>query len=226
MGAEISVIIPVYNEAKNVHALVHGISSSLKGIAHEIIFVDDGSTDGTGGKIREMRKRGIIYINRGSKKGLSSAVVCGLVRASGKYVCVMDGDLQHDPKYIPELYRRARSKKGSIVIGSRFTGGVRNVQRHDSKLGTFICRHVLGVRARDPLSGFFMLERGRFAELAKGINPIGYKILLELLARGRFKNVVEVPIVFGMRNCGSSKLDLKTRVEFLKQITHLIFLGT
>lgn len=221
---EISIIIPVYNEASNIPRLISKICSSLKGLDYEVIFVDDGSKDGTEKLVHSIQKKNerIKLIERGKKLGLSSAVIAGLKLSSGKYVCVMDGDLQHDPKYIPKMYGHILHSPHSIVIGSRFVKNLRNVQRPDSKLGTLICRHMLGIRAHDPLSGFFMLERKKFISLVPKIDPIGYKILLEVLAKGRFTKIIEAPIVFHTRGKGNSKLDLKTRVEFLKQLALLI----
>ncbi len=221
---DLSVVIPIYNEGANIIPLVKSISSHLHSIKHEIIFVDDGSNDGTDVIMNKLQKnkKNIKFINRGAKLGLSSAVLAGLAHAQGRYVCVMDGDLQHDPKYIPRMYSEVRKGTGCIVIGSRFIKDMHNQQRIDSRLGTFICRHVIGINAKDPLSGFFMLERRMFIELAPRINAVGYKILLELLARGKFSRIVEVPIVFRMRKRGSSKLDIRTRLEFVKQAGGLI----
>ncbi|MEM0438071.1 MAG: polyprenol monophosphomannose synthase [Candidatus Micrarchaeia archaeon] len=220
----LSIIIPIYNEAANVKELVARISKSLGRQKYEIIFVDDGSTDGTGRIIRDiaLKDKRIIYMNRGAKMGLSSAVMDGLKRASGEYVCVMDGDLQHDPAYLRKMYSIVKKHKDPLVIGSRFIKNLNNPQRADSKLGTLICRYALGINVHDPLSGFFMLRRDSFQKLAPKINPIGYKILLEILAKGRFSKIIEVPIVFHMRGKGSSKLDLKTRTEFLKQVAGLV----
>lgn len=220
----LSLIIPIYNEADNVKELAARISKSLGKLKYEIIFVDDGSTDGTGRIIRDiaLKDRRIIYMNRGAKMGLSSAVMDGLKRASGEYVCVMDGDLQHDPVYLRQMYREVRRHKDALVIGSRFVKKLSNPQRADSMLGTLICRYALGIGVHDPLSGFFMLRRDSFQKLAPHINPIGYKILLEILAKGRFSRIIEVPIIFHMRGKGSSKLDLRTRAEFLKQVVELV----
>ena len=226
LPVDISVIIPVYNESKNIKPLVQMLSRSLRpSIRYEIIFIDDGSTDGTEDIIRALQKKskGIIYKNRHKKLGLSSAVVDGLRLARGEYVCVMDGDLQHDPKYIPEMYRFISKNPDSLVIGSRFIKKIGNPQRMDSKVGTFICRHIFNINVYDPLSGFFMLERKKFLSLLPRINPIGYKILLEILAKGRFSHIKEIPIIFHMREQGSSKLDLKTRLEFLTQLVQLFF---
>lgn len=218
------MIIPVYNEAGNIPVLISRIGSSLKNIDYEVIFIDDGSEDGTEALVRALQKKNkkIRLIERGKKMGLSSAVITGLKHSRGKYVCVMDGDLQHDPKYLPEMYNYIVRTPNSIVIGSRFVKNLRNQQRLDSKVGTFLCRDVLGMKAYDPLSGFFMLERRKFLSLVPRLNPVGYKILLEILARGRFAKVKEIPIVFHMRKKGSSKLDLKTRAEFLKQVAMLL----
>ncbi len=218
----LSVIVPVHNEVKNVVLLADKIREHVNA-DYEIIFVDDASSDGTGGKIKALAVRDsrIKYIYRDSKLGLSSAVVCGLCASKGDIVCVMDGDLQHDPAYIPSMLKRMSGN--DLIIGSRFVKDLRNVQRIDSKIGTFLCRYLLGIYVKDPLSGFFMLRASTFIDLVKKINPIGYKILLELLFKGSFDSVKEVPIQFHYRNGGNSKLDLKTRIEFLTQLLLLAF---
>ncbi len=221
---DLSIIVPIYNEGANIKPLIKSISSSLKpSIEYEIVFVDDGSKDGTEKLIHTIQQKDkrIRLLERHKKLGLSSAVIAGLKLSKGKHICVMDGDMQHDPKYLPVMYGLASRIPNSLVIGSRFVKNLSNQQRLDSKFGTFICRYFLNVNVHDPLSGFFMLERRKFVSLVLKIDPIGYKILLEILAKGHFSKIREIPIVFHMREKGSSKLDLKTRTEFLKQMASL-----
>jgi len=220
----VSIIIPIYNEGKNLFELVKQISNNLDMIDYEIIFVDDGSKDNTTELIRELKKAyPLKLIQRGKKLGLSSAVITGLEFTTKKFVCVMDGDLQHNPQYIPEMLDLLVENNNSLVIGSRFIKKLNNKQRLDSKFGTFFCKLFFNKKVEDPLSGFFMLSKANFIEIKDKINAIGYKILLELIVKGQFEEIKEIPIVFEERKEGSSKLDLKTRVQFLKQLFQIFF---
>lgn len=220
----LSIIIPIYNEGKNLLELVKQISVSLDMIDYEIIFVDDGSKDNTTEIINELKKAyPIKLIQRGKKLGLSSAVITGLDFTTKKFVCVMDGDLQHNPKYIPEMLDLLIEDNNSLVIGSRFIKKLNNMQRLDSIFGTFFCKLFFNKKVEDPLSGFFMLSTANFKEVKEKVNAIGYKILLELIVKGPFTEIKEIPIIFEERKEGSSKLDLKTRIEFLKQLFKLFF---
>jgi dolichol-phosphate mannosyltransferase len=220
----LSIIIPIYNEADNISKLCELISNNLDMIDYEIIFVDDGSKDNTSILISQLkRKYPIKLVQRGKKLGLSSAVISGLNFATKKFICVMDGDLQHNPKYIPEMLDLIASDNNSLVIGSRFIKKLKNKQRLDSKFGTFFCKFFFNKKVEDPLSGFFMLSKANFDSVKEKINAIGYKILLELIVKGPFSEIKEIPIIFEDRKEGSSKLDLKTRLIFLKQLFQLFF---
>jgi dolichol-phosphate mannosyltransferase len=220
----VSIIIPIYNEANNISKLTELISKNLDMVDYEIIFVDDGSKDNTSILISQLKsKYPIKFIQRGKKLGLSSAVITGLDFATKKFVCVMDGDLQHNPKYIPEMLDLIIEDNNSLIIGSRFIKKLGNEQRIDSKIGTFFCKLFFNKKVEDPLSGFFMLSTSVFKSIKEKVNAIGYKILLELIVKGQFTKINEIPIIFEKRKEGKSKLDLKTRIEFLKQLFHFFF---
>jgi dolichol-phosphate mannosyltransferase len=220
----VSIIIPIYNEANNISKLTELISKNLDMVDYEIIFVDDGSKDNTSILISQLKsKYPIKFIQRGKKLGLSSAVITGLDFATKKFVCVMDGDLQHNPKYIPEMLDLIIEDNNSLIIGSRFIKKLGNEQRIDSKIGTFFCKLFFNKKVEDPLSGFFMLSTSVFKSIKEKVNAIGYKILLELIVKGQFTKINEIPIIFEKRKEGKSKLDLKTRIEFLKQLFLLFF---
>ncbi len=224
VSVSLSIIVPIYNEGKNLSNLTKLISDNLDMIDYEIIFVDDGSKDNTSILVNQLkRKYPIKLIQRGKKLGLSSAVITGLDFATKKFVCVMDGDLQHNPKYIPEMLDLLVENNNSLVIGSRFIKKLKNKQRLDSKFGTFFCKLFFHKKIEDPLSGFFMLSKSNFNSIKEKINAIGYKILLELIVKGQFEEIKEIPIIFEERKEGSSKLDFKTRALFLKQIIQLLF---
>jgi dolichol-phosphate mannosyltransferase len=218
-------VIPTYNEKDNLDELVRRIvqTCSGAGIEAEIVIVDDNSPDGTGAHSEELAKDfRMKVVHRAGKLGLSSAVLEGFKVASGDILLVMDADLSHPPEKIPEMASKIGSGEAEIVFGSRYVpgGSVENWPFHRriiSKGATLFAKGLTQIK--DPMSGFFMLKRSVIegAEL----NPVGYKIGLEILVKGKYSKVVEVPIHFANRKAGKSKLGAG---EFLKYIDHAIML--
>ncbi len=217
---QISLIIPTYNEARNLRILVDEIFSSIdkEQIDLEIIFVDDNSPDGTGDIAEQLTKEyQIKAIHRSRKLGLGSAVVEGFKLCNRPYVGVMDADLSHDPTVLNELINWL--DKYDLAIASRFAEGSQVVnwsywRKFLSKVGVYLCQKITGVK--DPLSGYFFLKR----EVIDGINlkTKGYKILFEILVKGRYKKVKELSFQFRQRKYNSSKLNYKEFILFLGQI--------
>uniref|UniRef100_A0A0A9YZT2 Dolichol-phosphate mannosyltransferase subunit 1 n=1 Tax=Lygus hesperus TaxID=30085 RepID=A0A0A9YZT2_LYGHE len=175
-----------------------------------------------------------MYVRR-KERGLSSAVIYGFQKAKYEILLVMDADLQHNPIYIPDLIRPILDKRAEFVIGSRFVEGGAIVdwavhRQLISKCATLLAAPLASVS--DPMSGFFCLTRTVLQRGLSRLNPVGYKIGLELLVRCRCYPVVEVPIVFQDRVMGESKLTLKQNLLYLQHILTLyrdyrpmIFLG-
>ena len=218
-------MIPTYNERDNLQELVARIESSCSasGIESEIVIVDDSSPDGTGAYADELaRDHRMKVVHRTGKLGLSSAVLEGFKVASGDILAVMDADLSHPPEKIPEMASRISSGEAEIVFGSRYVqgGSVENWPLHRriiSKGATMFARGL--TKIKDPMSGFFMLKRSVID--GANLNPVGYKIGLEILVKGKYSKVVEVPIHFANRKAGKSKLGAG---EMLKYIDHTIML--
>jgi dolichol-phosphate mannosyltransferase len=218
-------VIPTYNERDNLDELVARIGKACAGagIEVEIVIVDDNSPDGTGAHAEELAKvNRMKVVHRPGKLGLSSAVLEGFKAASGDLLLVMDADLSHPPEKIPEMFARISSGEAELVFGSRYVkdGSVENwpfYRRIISKGATIFARGL--TKVEDPMSGFFMLRRSVIegAEL----NPVGYKIGLEILVKGKYSKVVEVPIHFANRKAGKSKLGVG---EYLKYIDHALML--
>lgn len=224
---KVSVIIPTYNERENLEELFSRIDNALQGLNYEIVVVDDDSPDRTWEKAQELSsKYPVKVIRRTKEKGLSSAVIRGFKEASGDVFVVMDADLQHPPEVIPKLIEAI--KNGSdIAIGSRYVKGgkVENwpfYRKLISKGAIMVGRIALPkIRdIKDPVSGFFALRK----EVVEGVelNPIGFKILMEILIKGKYSKVVEVPFTFGIRARGESKLKGKTIFEYLRHIYRLM----
>ena len=218
----ISIIIPTYNESKNIPELVLRIKKSLS-CSYELIIVDDGSPDGTGLLAHKLGdEHPIKVIQRGKKLGLSSAVMEGFKLANGELWCVMDADLSHPPETIALLLKELESQNADIVIGSRFAkGGAIENWPKKRLIATNIA--MLSVRAltsiKDPMSGFFLLRK----EVVQNVPliPRGFKILLEILVKGRYKKALEIPIIFKDRIYGNSKVSSKVYMEFAIQLWDL-----
>ena len=221
----LSIIIPTYNEAENIEKLIFLINSSLSDLEYEIIIVDDNSPDGTG-KIAERlsEKYPIKIIHRKSKLGLATAVLDGFKIAEGSLLCVMDSDLSHPPEKITEMINYLRKENADVVVGSRLAkgGGVENWPLHRkivAFLGRCLARPLAGVK--DPLSGFFIIDKNVISGVE--LDPLGYKILLEILVKGRYKKVVEYPFIFKDRAYGKTKLDAKTNLDYLIHVIKLYY---
>ena len=225
-----SLVVPTYNERFNIGPLIGRIEEALKQkpFDFEIIVVDDNSPDETWRRAQEMAREDshLQVIRREGSRGLATAVVEGWKAAKGEILGVMDADMQHPPELLPDLLDPILMGRADIVIGSRHVSGGsvekwnlprRSVSRGASAIAFMILPQILRP-VRDPMSGFFLVKRV-VIDLAL-LRPTGYKILLEILAKGKYRRVVEVPYVFEERKNGKSKLGPKQYLEFL------IHLGT
>ena len=224
---KVSVIVPTYNERENLEELFRRIEEALKGRDYEIIVVDDDSPDKTWEFAQSLSSRyPVKVIRRTEEKGLSSAVIRGFKEAEGDVFVVMDADLQHPPEKIPELIR-AIEEGADIAVASRYVPGgkVENwywyrklISKGAIMIGRLALPRIRNIK--DPVSGFFALRR----EVVEGVklNPVGFKILMEVLVKGNYTKVVEVPFTFGLRKAGESKLSGKTMVNYLKHVYRLM----
>ena len=217
--------MPTYNEKDNIDELVQRILSAchIAGVDVEIVIVDDNSPDGTGRYAEELAKaHKMKVLHRAGKLGLSSAVIEGFAAASGDILVVMDADLSHPPEKIPEMVSKIESGEAEFVLGSRYVkgGSVENWPLHRriiSKGATLFARPV--TRVKDPMSGFFALKRS-VIQGAK-LDPVGYKIGLEVMVKGNVTKVVEVPIHFANRKAGKSKLGGGEMLRYIDHVTRL-----
>jgi dolichol-phosphate mannosyltransferase len=227
----VSIVVPTYREAENLPALVERIGSTLAetDLRAEIIIVDDNSRDGTEEVCRQLEQSfpacPVHLIVRTEERGLSSAVITGMRRARGDILVVMDADLSHPPEAIPALVAALDDPATDMVIGSRYVAGGGTADDWglfrwlNSKAATLLARPFTS--AKDPMAGFFALRRQSFNEAESRLDPIGYKIGLELLVKCGFRNVVEVPIMFANRFKGESKLSLKEQLNYLRHLKRL-----
>jgi dolichol-phosphate mannosyltransferase len=220
---QLSVIVPTFNESGNVAVLVQRLAVALAGIAWEVIFVDDNSPDGTADVVRALSQRDprVRCIRRIGRRGLSGACIEGMLASSAPCAAVIDGDLQHDETQLPKMLGLIESGSTDLVIGSRYIDGGSadsfNSQRLGaSKFATAVAQRVLRVKIADPMSGFFMIRRDRFEQLAPQLSIQGFKILLDVVATARGElRITEVPYTFGSRMHGESKLDSMVALDFL-----------
>ena len=223
----ISVVVPTRNEAGNIGPLLTRIEQATKGTSVEVIFVDD-STDNTPEVIKEHQNKyalGVVLIARPPERrsnGLGGAVVEGFQAARAPWVCVMDGDLQHPPEMILQLYKHATEKGFDVVIGSRLApggdasslGGKRSMVSHTFATATRVTFPRRLYKVTDPLSGFFMTRRAAID--LDHLRPDGFKILLEILVKCPKLSISELPIHFGHRNAGESKASIKEVIRFIR----------
>lgn len=221
----VSIVVPTYNEAKNVPLLVEEIFdvlSALPDLDAEIIIVDDNSPDGTGQVAEALRERyPVRVIHRAGKLGLGSAVMEGFRLSTRPFLGVMDADLSHDPSVLPAMLSELAHR--DIVIGSRFAAESRVegrwpiFRKMSSVIGVALAKMIS--RVSDPLSGYFFVQRHVVQQLE--LTSPGYKILFEILAKGHYASVAEVPFVFRSRRYSSSKLDGREYLLFVKQLVYL-----
>ena len=223
VGIELTVVVPTFNERDNVELLIARLDAALGGIEWEVVYVDDDSPDGTADKVRELAQKDprIRCLQRIGRRGLATAVIEGMLASSAPYLAVIDADLQHDEKLLPQMLAAIKAEDLDVVVGSRHTlgGGLGEWDRRRvtiSNFATRLARLVVAADLTDPMSGFFMLSRPAFERAVRRLSGQGFKILLDLFASTpvpyRFK---EIPYVFGQRERGVSKLDSFVAWEYL-----------
>jgi len=235
MGYELAVVLPTFNESKNVRPLIECLERALEGVRYEVIFVDDDSPDGTAALVRQASRSNdnVRVIHRIGRRGLASACIEGIMAASAPFVAVMDADMQHDERILPEMLRKIREENLDLVVGTRNAEGGSmgefspwrvKLSQMGRKLSSMGCEHELS----DPMSGFFMVRFTKFESFAHKLSAIGFKILLDMvLSAGADLKIGEVPYRFRLREFGESKLDFMVGLEYFellvdKQMGHLV----
>ncbi len=225
-GPELSVIVPTFNESENVREVVKRLAHCLADVSWEVIFVDDNSPDGTADLVRSLNSTDprVRIVHRIGRRGLSTACVEGILASSAPYVAVMDADLQHDERILPEMLKAVREKGYEVAVGSRYVAGGsmgdwgenrQAMSRFATKLSSLVTRAEL----KDPMSGFFLLRREVLHEAVGNLSGIGFKILLDIFASvKRPLKFIEIPYTFRTRHAGESKLDSFAVWEYLMML--------
>jgi dolichol-phosphate mannosyltransferase len=226
---KLALVIPTLCEAGNIPVLLDRVRAALDplNIDYEILIVDDDSRDGTEEIVTAIAQQDprVHLLVRKGQRGLSGAVLHGWANTRASIVGVMDADLQHPPELLPQLVASLQSGT-DLVIGSRYTegGGLGEwnpIRKLLSAAAVWVTWPIQrsGLRAKDPMSGFFFVRR----ECLNGIafQEAGFKLLLEVLVRARISSVREIPFAFGLRYRGASKANLKVAVDYGRLLARL-----
>jgi dolichol-phosphate mannosyltransferase len=219
---QLTVIIPTFNEAENVAPLAAKLDLALSGLNWEAVYVDDNSADGTSDRVRELARvdRRIRVIQRVGRRGLSSAVVEGMLSSAAPVVAVIDGDMQHDETVLVKLFAAIAEDGNDLAIGTRYAEGGSTGEWDESRVkisrfATRLSNLLLKNDVKDPMSGFFAVKRDIFVEALPNLSMVGFKILLDMVASvPRKLKIAEIPYTFRSRVAGESKLDSKVAQEF------------
>jgi dolichol-phosphate mannosyltransferase len=227
MALPFSIVIPTYNEAAGIGKLLEALDETFRAnsLDGEIVVVDDNSPDGTGAVVEELAKRlPVRCLHRSGKLGLSSAVIEGwkVARRESVALGAMDADFSHDPSALPKMVAALDSGEYGLAVGSRYVpgGGITNWPARrivTSRVACWLARPL--TRVKDVTSGYFLVRR----EALDGVtlDPIGFKIGLEVIAKARYGKAIEVPYVFTDRVAGESKLNEREILNYLRQLRRL-----
>jgi dolichol-phosphate mannosyltransferase len=218
----LSIIIPTLNERENIKPLLALVKAALPDTEWEVIFVDDDSGDGTAEHVRDLARsnRHVRCLQRIGRRGLATACMEGVLACASPYIAIMDADMQHDERLLPEMLEALDSGVADLVVGSRYVpgGGVGDWSSNRVRMSgaaTRLARIICKADIADPLSGFFMCRRDIFEAALRRMSGQGFKVLLDLLASSpEPPRVRELPYSFRERQYGESKLDTMIAWEY------------
>jgi dolichol-phosphate mannosyltransferase len=232
IAPDLSIVVPTLNEAHNIGRLIPRLQAVLDPVrggsfAYEILVCDDASPDGTADIAESLRARpqGSIRVLRLTAPfGLGRAIMQGFSQARGRYLAVIDADLQHDETILPTMIEKARSH--DLVIGSRYefmgaVAGWSKIRETGSRAAAYLTRQILRTSVRDPLSGYFLMTRDLYDGVRQDLRPQGWKILLEILGHAPRAKFAEVPFTFRPRTEGRSKMSWQVGRDWLSQLRRL-----
>lgn len=211
----LSIIIPVLNESNNIEKLTYRIIKYLENYKYEIIFVDDNSADNSKAILKKLKNKYNFFnpIFRKKKRDLTQSCFDGIKKSKFEFILIMDGDLQHDPKYIPKMADLMKNNN-DIVIGARPlvkgpNAGLSETRRLVSKILIYLFS-IFRINTSDPMSGFFLFKKKLFKKNQKNLFGKGFKILADLLINSEKKlKTIDYFITFKRRYSDKSKMGLK-----------------
>jgi dolichol-phosphate mannosyltransferase len=218
----LAVIIPTFNEAANVEPLLHRLSLALAGIRWEAVFVDDNSPDGTSNIVREIALTNpqVRIVQRIGRRGLTSAVVEGMLATAAPVLAVIDGDMQHDETILPKMYTAVASGEADLAVGTRYAngGGVGEWDKNRalaSRIATRISHWAIKAPLSDPMSGLMAISRQTLMAAIPRMSGMGFKVLLDIVASlPAVPRIAEVPYIFRERELGESKAGALVLAEY------------
>ena len=229
---ELSIVIPIYKEVKNINKLWVGIRKNINIKKFETIFIDDNSNDGSKEILEKISKKNNkvrFYIRKNKEKDLSKSCILGFNNSNYKNILVMDGDLQHDPKYIPKLINEFNISSADIIVGcrdffSKKNNGLDFLRILASIILIITINIFLGKKTSDPMAGFFLFKKKIFLKSKNKFYKKGYKILADIIYLDKNKVLVnDVKINFKKRKDGKSKINLKVLIYLIYFIFKKIF---
>ena len=224
---ELTVVVPAFREHENIPAMLAALDEALAGLDWEVIVVVDDALDGTEDFVRgrAQQDRRVRLLHRIGRRGLASACIEGMLASSSPHLAVIDADLQHDEKLLPEMLAAVREGGADIVVASRYMAGASTgdlpiervrMSRLASRLSAVLCRGLT-----DPMSGFFVVRRQFLDRVVRRLYGRGFKVLLDLVAAARGDvTIVERPYRMRSRLRGESKLGARVIAEFLMLILY------
>jgi dolichol-phosphate mannosyltransferase len=220
---KVSIVIPVLNEEKNIEILTNKIFKVLKNYVFEIIFVDDNSFDFSEKILNKLKKRISNFdfiIRRNEQRDLFQSCFLGIKKSKYKYILIMDGDLQHNPKYIPLMIKKIFIKKADVVVGVRnFKENINNsltlIRLISSKFIRLLIFIFFGKKTMDPLSGYFIFKKDIFIKNEKKLYGYGFKILYDIIYNINDLIIEDLKINFDKRRYGKSKMSITILAQLI-----------
>lgn len=210
---QLSIVVPTFNEAKNIRELLTRLDVAIRHLRYEVVFVDDDSPDGTARMVRDIARTDsrVRCLHRIGRRGLASACIEGMLASSAHIIAVMDADLQHDESVLPGMVDEIEKAGADIVVATRYSGGgstgnFKESRRILSRFATAASRLISKQPVSDPMSGFFMLKRQVLDSAVHHLSGLGFKILLDILASAEQPlRISEVPYRFRERVASASR---------------------
>lgn len=217
----LSVVVTVYNERENIHPLVERINAALSGMDYEIVYVDDGSTDGTVAELRSLNDPRLVIVEFRKNYGQSLALMAGIDVAGGRFIATMDGDLQNDPADLPKMLDIVRDREWDLVVGERVNrkdGAL--LRKVPSRIANWIIRHLSGVHLRDYGCALKVFR----AEIAKDMGIYGeLHRFISVLASLEGARITQVPVRHHARQFGQSKYGLGRTFKVVSDLLLMLF---